>query len=221
MEKTKCFHSFEINKILINELKYFLDCDATNMNKHIFTLLFTILLACQFVNGQTEPDANQQVAEKPMPSSEVNQHKGFSFTAGLGHYELLNVGTQWNFGKRSSFSLYGGSNLGLSDETSWSVGFSYDEVFLKPRNWKLKPGYSLGAIYWTNDDALYFFRCASFPVMALLAYPISPSLTIRLEGGAVFSAVLQSDRKQNVESGYPDRYNGNIRINLIYKFKRK
>jgi hypothetical protein len=186
------------------------------MNKHLLTLVFSILLISQFAIAQNEPVSDSL---KTVPA--VNQHKGFSLTAGLGKYEMLNLGAQWNFAKRSSFSIFGGSNLGVSNETSWSAGISYDEVFLKPRNWKLKPGYSLGAIYWTNDDELYLFRSVSFPIMALVAYPISPSLTIRLEGGAVFSAVLESDRKQNVESGYPDRHNGNIRINLIYKLKRK
>ena len=73
---------------------------------------------------------------------------------------------------------------------------------------------------FVHNDELYLFRSVSFPVMALLAYPISKLLTLRLEGGAVLTSVLESDRKQNVESGYPDRFNGNIRINLIYKLKR-
>jgi hypothetical protein len=54
--------------------------------------------------------------------------------------------------------------------------------------------------------------------MAGLSYPVTPKFTIRAEGGVVFSSVLVSDRKQNVESGYPDRHNRNFRINLIYKF---
>jgi hypothetical protein len=191
------------------------------MNKHIIALLFVILLTIRFAIAQNDTVASQPVTETLKPVSEVKQHKGFSLTAGLGKYELFNVGAQWNFSKRSSFSIYGGSNLGLNNETSWSAGISYDEVFLKPRNWKLKPGYSLGAIFWTNEDELYLFRTLSLPVMAMLAYPISPSLVIRLEGGVIYSSVLESDRKQNVEAGYPDRINGNIRINLIYKLKRK
>jgi hypothetical protein len=202
-------------------MTYFKLLRPSNMNKHFITFLLAILFSSHFVCAQNEQVAIQPVADTLKPVSEVTQHKGFSLTAGLGKYELLNVGAQWNFAKRSSFSVYGGSNLGLNNQTSWSAGLSFDEVFLKPLNWKLKPGYSLGAIYWTNEDELYLFRTLSFPIMALLAYPISPSLVIRLEGGVIYSSVLESDRKQNVEAGFPDRYNGNIRINLIYKLKRK
>ena len=94
-------------------------------------------------------------------------------------------------------------------------------MFLKPIIWKLKPGYVLGTIYWTQDDELYFFKTLSFPFMALLAYPVSPGLTIRAEGGIILSSVLETDRKQNVQSGYPDRYNGNFRLNVVYKLGKK
>jgi hypothetical protein len=146
---------------------------------------------------------------------------GFSLTAGIGKYELLNIGGQWNFAKRSSLSVFAGSNLGVNNKKAWAGGIYFDQVFIKPVNWKIKPGYSLGAIYWTQDDELYYFRTLSIPFMALLAYPVLPVLTVRAEGGIIFSSVLSSDRKQNVESGYPDRFNGNFRINLIYKLKGK
>lgn len=151
--------------------------------------------------------------------SNINLHAqpGFSVTAGIGKYELLNIGGQWNFAKRSSLSVFAGSNLGINNKKAWSGGIYFDQVFLKPVNWKIKPGYSLGAVYWTQDDELYFFKTLSIPFMALLAYPVLPVLTVRAEGGIIFSSVLAADRKQNVESGYPERFNGNFRINLIYK----
>jgi len=117
--------------------------------------------------------------------------------------------------------VFAGSNFGLNDKKEWSGGIYFDQEFLKPIIWKLKPGYSLGAIYWTQDDELYLFQTVSFPFMALLAYPVSPILTIRAEGGVIYSSVLVADRKQNVESGYPDRFNGNVRLNLIYKLGKK
>src|SRR6187551_104845 len=141
----------------------------------------------------------------------------FSVTGGWGYYELANVGVQWNYSKRSSFSVYGGSNLGLNQNTTWSLGVSFDQVFFKPTDWKVKPGYSISGLMWTNDNDFYYFKTISFPIMILLAYPLSPSLTVRLEGGIVLSSTLESDRKQNIEAGYPDRANANLRINMVYK----
>jgi hypothetical protein len=141
----------------------------------------------------------------------------FSLTGGWGYYERINIGAQWNFSKVSSLSLYGGTNFGLNDNTAWTAGLSFDQTFQKPIVWKLKPGYSLGLLYWTSDDDLYYFKNMSFPVMALLSYPVSNRIYLRAEGGLIFTAVMQSDRKQNVEAGYPDRFNGNVKLSIIYK----
>jgi len=141
----------------------------------------------------------------------------FSLTGGWGYYELVNIGTQWNMTEVSSLSVYGGTNFKFDKERQLAAGLSFDQTFRKPVVWKLKPGYSLGVLYWTSDDDLYYFKNLSLPIMALLAYPLSGSISIRAEGGIIFTSVLQSDRKQNVEAGYPQRFNGNLRISLIYK----
>ena len=141
----------------------------------------------------------------------------FSLSGGWGYYERINIGAQWNFSKVSSLSLYGGTNFGLNENTAWTAGLSFDQTFQKPIVWKLKPGYSLGLLYWTSDDDLYYFKNISFPVMALLAYPVSNRIYLRAECGLIFTAVMQSDRKQNVEAGYPDRFNGNFKLSIIYK----
>jgi hypothetical protein len=150
-------------------------------------------------------------------STFLSAQSKFSATAGWGYYELVNIGAQWNISEISSLSLYGGTNLGRSDTKYWAAGLSFDQTFRKPVVWKLKPGYSLGALYWTSNDDLYNFKNMAFPFMALLAYPISSSISARVEGGVLFNAILQSDRKQNVEAGYPDRFNGNVRFTIIYK----
>ncbi len=118
----------------------------------------------------------------------------FSASAGWGYYELTNIGIQWNYSEISTLSLYAGYNFGTNDRTSWSAGLSFDQTYRKPLFWKIKAGYSLGAIYWSNDDDLYHFTNISLPVMPLLAYPVSPVLTLRVEGGVIFTAVLESDR---------------------------
>jgi hypothetical protein len=150
-------------------------------------------------------------------SNFLSAQNKFSFTAGWGYYELSNIGARWNFSEISSLWLYGGTNFGLNDKTLWSAGLTFDQTSTEPFFWNLKPGYSFGALYWSSDDELYYFRTLSFPVMILLAYPISESFVVRAEGGGLFNAVLQSDRKQNVEAGYPSRINGNFRLSLIYK----
>lgn len=141
----------------------------------------------------------------------------FSLTGGWGYYEAVNIGGQWNMSNTSSLSLYGGTNFGINDKTTWTAGLSFDQTFVKPIVWKLKPGYSAGLLYWTSDDELYYFKNFSFPLMAILAYPVSKSMTLRAEGGMIFTSVQESDRKQNVEAGYPERFNGNVRLSLIYK----
>jgi hypothetical protein len=175
--------------------------------KKLLSLCVLIIAGC-ILKG------NAQVNEQETPGK-------FSLTAGWGYYELFNAGVQWKYSNRSSLSTYAGSNLGLNQNTSWEIGLSFDQVFLKPSNWKIKPGYSLGVLLWTRDDDRYYFKAASLPIMALIAYPISPSLTARIESGVIFSEVSESNRKQNVEAGYPDRINANFRVNVIYNLKHK
>jgi hypothetical protein len=141
----------------------------------------------------------------------------FSLSAGWGYYEATNIGAQWNISKISSLSLYGGTNFGVNYSKVWTAGLSFSQIFEKPIVWKLKPGYSVGLLYWTSDDELYYFKNLSFPLMIGLTYPLSEKLSVRAEGGAIFTSVMQSDRKQNVEAGYPDRHNGNVRFSIIYK----
>lgn len=141
----------------------------------------------------------------------------FSLTGGWGYYEAVNIGGQWNMSNTCSLSLYGGTNFGINDKTAWTAGLSFDQTFVKPIVWKLKPGYSAGILYWTSDDELYYFKNISIPLMAILAYPVSKSMTLRAEGGIIFTSIQESDRKQNVEAGFPERFNGNVRLSLIYK----
>jgi hypothetical protein len=154
-------------------------------------------------------------------SSIMSGQQKFSLSAGWGFYEAANIGVQWNISDVSSLSLYGGTNFGLNSTTVWTAGLSFAQTFRKPIIWKLRPGYSLGLLYWTSDDELYYFKNLSFPLMIGLTYPVSEKLSVRAEGGAIFTSVMQSDRKQNVEAGYPDRHNGNVRLGIIYKLGAK
>jgi hypothetical protein len=149
-------------------------------------------------------------------SSHLSAQSKFSLTEGWGYYELSNIGVRWNFSDISSLWLYGGTNFGFNDKTLWSAGLTFDQTAPKPLFWKLRPGYSLGVLYWSSDDDLYYFKTMSFPAMVHLLYPISMKYSLRVDGGGLFNAVLQSDRKQNVEAGYPSRINGNVRVTFIF-----
>jgi len=146
----------------------------------------------------------------------------FSLSAGWGNYNLVNVGIQWNYSEKSSLSAFYGTNFQWGDSKSQASGLSYKMVFRQSLiGWKIKPGFSIGTIYWTQDDELYYFKTLSFPAMAILAYPLSPKLSLHIEGGGIYNSVLVSDRKQNVEAGHPLRVNGIYRIGLIYKLGKK
>ena len=148
----------------------------------------------------------------------LQAQNSFSVTAGVGRYELTNVGVQWNCSAISSLSVFAGSNFGINNSTEWATGIFFNQIFRKPSSWKIKPGYSLRTIFWTHNDEFYLFKTMSFPILALLEYPVTKSLKIRAEGGFVLSTVMQSDRKQNVTAGYPKRFDGDFAVKLIYKF---
>ena len=150
-------------------------------------------------------------------SNALSAQGKLSLSAGWGYYELANIGIRWNISESSAISLFGGTNFNLNDSKMVSAGFGYDHSFSNDLIWKLKPGFSLGAFYWKSDDELYFFHSIAFPAMAMLTYPVSRSLFLRVEGGGILNAVLVSERKQNVEAGYPARVNGNFRVSIIYK----
>lgn len=155
-----------------------------------------------------------------LTTGNLNAQNEFSGSLGAGKYELVNVGMQWRFGKKSSISANVGTNFGADDKQLYAVGLTFTQVFQKSLlNWIVKPGYSIGTVYWTQDDELYYFETLSFPVMVLAEYPITTYITARIEGGVVFSQNLISDRKQNTTAGFPDRFDENYQLSIIYKFR--
>ena len=155
-----------------------------------------------------------------LSSTTLFAQKGFGLRAGIGNYDLTNVGIQYQVSKRSSFEIFGGTNLGLNNRTQWATGLYFNQVFLKPIVWGVRPGYSLGGLYWTWEDDYYNFRTMSAPFMALLVYNISPNLMVRAENGVTFGIALESTRKQNVKAGFPDRINYAGGLTFIYKINR-
>lgn len=156
-----------------------------------------------------------------LPFNYLYAQENMSFTSGLGVYELANIGVQYKVSERASFEFNGGTNFGLNDKTLWAVGLSFNQFFLQEKKWKIKPGYALEVLYWTQNDDLYLFKTLSFPAMILLAYRITDYVQVRAEGGFIYSTVLASERKQNVTTGYPDRFNANFGVKIIYKLRKQ
>jgi len=153
-----------------------------------------------------------------LTTSNLNAQNEYSISCGAGKYELINAGVQWKFAKTVSLAAFAGTNFGADDKQLYAGGLTFNQVFQKALlNWKIKPGYSIGAVYWTQDDDLYYFETLSFPLMVLAEYPILPSLRIRIEGGVVLSQNLVSDRKQNTTAGFPERFDENYQLSIVYK----
>ena len=155
-----------------------------------------------------------------LSTNNLQAQKGFGLRAGIGNYDLGNAGISYQISKRASFELIGGTNFGLNQKTQWETGLYFNQVFLKPVVWRIKPGYSIGTLYWTFEDDFYKFKTITSPVLALLIYPLTSSLSIRAENGIAFSLVSESTRKQNVRAGFPDRINYACGLTFIYRINR-
>ena len=143
----------------------------------------------------------------------------FSATAGVGFYELVNVGLEWKYSKISSLNLFVGNNFS-SNPKSWSTGGGFNQVFPNKKLGKFRLGYAISAIYWNYDDELYFFESISFQLMPSVSYLLNKKLSFRLEGGVNMTYTLTTDRKQNVTAGLPNRTNGNINFKCIYNLSK-
>jgi hypothetical protein len=140
----------------------------------------------------------------------------FVLTAGYGYYELLNAGAAWKYSEKSSIGAFYGTTLNYNDNKRRSFGLFYNHIYTKPVVWKIKPGFSFKALYWTQDDLDYFFSNAAFIGSIALNYDLSSRLNLLFEGGGVFNYVIETDRKQNTVAGSPVRVNGNYCISLRY-----
>jgi hypothetical protein len=152
-----------------------------------------------------------------MVYSSLSAQSNFSVTAGLSKYELTNFGIQWHVSDEAALSFAIGSNFGINETVSWSVGGGINEIFGIKQGWTLKPGYSLNMTYWTREDDLYRFEAISMPLMFILAYPISKKMEVQVSGGGIGTYTITSDRKQNVHAGYPKRFDINLGAKLVYK----
>ncbi len=144
----------------------------------------------------------------------------FDLSAGIGYYELTNVGINWNYSSTSSVGLYMGTNFHLKEEQLRCIGLSYSHIYRKPLFWKIRPGFSIKSQYWTQHDKNYNFSNMAFLFQGVLSYPIHERLSLNLESGGVLNFVLETERKQNTTAGSPVRWNGNVSFSIRYKLTR-
>lgn len=140
----------------------------------------------------------------------------FVLSVGYGYYELIHAGVAWKYSEKSSIGAFYGTNVNYDENKRRSFGLFYNHIYVKPIIWKIKPGFSFKAQYWTQDDVNYFFSNAAFIGSIALNYDLSSRINLLFEGGGVLNYVIETDRKQNTVAGAPVRWNGNYCISIRY-----
>ena len=143
----------------------------------------------------------------------------FSFSAGYGYYETANAGANWHWSELSSMGIYAGTNFGRHDRKIRTIGVDYSRIYLKEIFWKLRPGFSIQAQYWSQDDENYWFSNIATLLHGVLQYPVSRSFQVNIEGGGVLNYAIETNRKQNTTAGFPNRWNGNFAVGIVYQIK--
>ncbi len=150
----------------------------------------------------------------------ASAQKSFDASTGLGYYELLHIGVDWNYSAKSSVGIYAGTNFNYQAAQCKSIGLAYTHIYLKPLIWKILPGFSLKTQYWNQDDDNYYYNNISFLFQAVLSYPVNHRLRLGIEGGGVLNYALETERKQNITVGYPARWNGNGAFFFRYRLNK-
>ncbi len=144
---------------------------------------------------------------------------GWQGTLGVGYYERVHVGVAYEPTRAASVVVFGGSNFGLGDQTTWDVGLSYGHAVRKLAG-RLEAGLVGKAMYWDQSNPDYDWRMMSLVGGAYVARELHPGLALALDGGVALSFSLDTVRKQNVNYEYPTRWNGSVCLALRYRFDR-
>jgi hypothetical protein len=145
--------------------------------------------------------------------------RGYQAIFGVGYYERVHAGVAYDLSRTSSLGLFAGTDFGLGDDSTWSVGLSYGHALRKlPERFEL--GLVGKAVYWQQSSPDYDWQMMSLVLGASVARELSPGLALALEGGAALSFSLATERKQNVNYEYPTRWNGSVSLALRCRFDR-
>ncbi len=149
------------------------------------------------------------------PGAPVASSKGFALQVGWGYYEVTHLGASYRFDERAALSLFGGYGL-AGGATTVTGGISFAHALFQPF-WTLQPGWDVKAIYWTRSDGNYDWKALSLVGGLYLAKDLGPRLRLALDAGAAWTGVLQSDRKQDYNFGFPERWNGSVCLEISYR----
>ncbi len=139
----------------------------------------------------------------------------FSVEVGWGYYEVTHAGVAWHVTDRAALDLFGGGGLAWDAKTV-SLGLGYRH-HIGPRFWTVQAGWDLKALYWTQSDSNYDWKNMSVVFGGYVVRDLDRRLAIKVDTGAALSFALQSDRKQNQEFGSPQRWNGTVCVELVYR----
>ncbi len=168
------------------------------------------------------PAAAEDAAAPPAPASGPAApawSRGWQGTVGVGYYERVHVGVGYGLTPAASVGVFGGSNFGLGDRTTWNLGLSYGHAVRKLAG-GLEAGLVGKAMYWDQSSPDYDWKMMSLVGGAYVARELHPGLALALDGGVALSFSLDTARKQNVNYEDPTRWNGSVCLELRYRFDR-
>ena len=151
------------------------------------------------------------------PSETPAWHHAYEWTAGLGYYERFNVGVAFRPSPASSLGLFGGTNFGARDSSTWTVGAAWSHAFRQPAG-GLEMGLDAKAMYWAQSNPDYDWKMMTLVFGAYLAREVRRDVTLVLDAGASLNFSLDATRKQNVNFAYPTRWNGSFCLQVRYRF---
>jgi hypothetical protein len=151
----------------------------------------------------------------PPPAAPAPWQRSFSAEVGWGYYEVAHVGVAWHVSDRAALDLFGGGGLAWDAKTI-SVGAGYRHHVGKPF-WTVQAGWDLKALYWTQSDANYDWKTFTMVLGAYAERDLDSRLSLKLDAGVALTGALSSDRKQNENFASPQRWNGSVCLELVYR----
>jgi hypothetical protein len=143
--------------------------------------------------------------------------KGFSLLAGWGYYEEVHLGAAYHFTDRAAGEIFGGGGGFTGGAKTTALGAAFSHAIGAPV-WGMGWGWDAKALYWTRSDPNYDWTMLSLLGGAYLSRSLARDLTARVDAGVAFTLASQSDRKQNENFGHPQRWNGSVCVDLLYRF---
>ncbi len=148
-------------------------------------------------------------------AAETSWKERFAVEVGWGYYEVTHAGVAWHMTDRAVLDLTAGGGLAWDAKTvSAGLGFRHD---VGGRFWTVQAGWDLKALYWTQNDSNYDWKNLTFVLGPYVTRELDSRLALKLDAGVALSMALDSNRKQDVNFGNPQRWNGSVCLELVYR----